>query len=494
MAHDTTAGERIRLDKAVPFQSGLQPLDLCIRAGQHWAVTGARGSGKTLLAETLAGVRRLSQGRRSMPFLDAGADYDERRRAVRLVTFLDESRLARNPTRVHYYQQRFNAFDASGHPTVRQYLEAGGYRSGESDDLLRLFGIVDLLDREKIKLSSGQTRKVLLARELLGDPRILVIDNPYVGLDAPSRRLLNDTLDRLVTRLDLTLILCGHLAEVPTAVTHHLHLNRDGNWAKGRYGRLSPAVPPPRPDDAVLQQLARLWAAEGRPAGDNDLIRFREVTVQYGTRPVLDSLTWSVRRGDKWVVSGGNGTGKSTLLSLIYADHPLAYANEVYLFGQRRGAGASIWEIKRRIGFTSPELHTYFRERITAQEVLLTGFSDTFTLAKEYTRDQKNRVDLLLAYFSLADDRHKLFTQLSTGTQRLLLFCRALVKMPPLLLLDEPFQGLDDASVDRARLLLRTILGPRDTVIFVTHYRGEIPDGLAWQELKLGARAGKLRE
>ena len=494
MDDNATPADLIRLKQAVPFQSKLDPLNLHIQQGQHWIVTGERGAGKTLLAETLAGVRRLTGGTRSLPFLEKDATYEERRDALRLVTFMDESRLARNPTRVHYYQQRFNAFDASGHPTVRQYLEAGGYLPGESDDLLDLFGIRDLLDREKIKLSSGQTRKVLLARELLRTPRILVIDNPYAGLDAPSRQLLNDLLDRLVNHLHLTLVLCGHLGTAPSVITHRLHLNADGSSWTGHYGQRPPATAQQGGDDQALQDLRKLWAAQTRHPEASELIRFTDVSIRYGTQPVLDKLSWCVRPGDKWVVSGSNGSGKSTLLSLIYADHPLAYANDIYLFGQRRGAGTSIWEIKRQIGFTSPELHTYFRERITARQVLLTGFSDTFTLARSYTPQQKEMVDLLLAYFSLTDVREVVFTRLSTGTQRLLLFCRALVKAPPLLLLDEPFQGLDDTAISRGKTLLSTVLGPRDTVVFVTHFREEIPEGIDWQELNLDATSRNRRE
>ncbi len=475
----------IRLTEARIFQGNLEPLDLRIRAADHWIVTGGRATGKTLLAETLAGQRRVTAGTLEFPFLRGYSSYEERRSALRLVTFMDNSRLARNPTSVHYYQQRYHAFDASGHPTVRQYLEAGGFLAEEQDDLIEAFGIADLLDREKIKLSSGQTRKVLLARELLRRPRVLVIDNPYVGLDAGSRQLLNGLLDALVRQLSITLILCGHVPQGPASITHRLHLSEDGTWWQGRVDGLPVRSPAPGVNQALLQRIARSWAGVPREAVSEELIRFEAVTIDYGDRPILDRLDWTVRRGEKWVVTGPNGSGKSTLLSLIYADHPLAYANTIFLFGTQRGRGGSIWDIKRRIGFTSPELHTYFRERISAREVLLTGYSDTFTLPRQRTTDQEEMVDLLLAYFGLTGEADRSFLHLSGGTQRLVLFCRALVKAPPLLLLDEPFQGLDADSISRARQLLSAVLGPQHTVLFISHFRPEVPDRMEWQELNL---------
>ncbi len=478
--------ELINLRAVEVGKRGMQPLHWRVTAAQHWIITGARASGKTLLAEALAGKRRLVAGTLTYPFQRGDLSYEQRAAAIRLVTFMDNSRLARNPTNVHYYQQRYNAFDASGHPTVRQYLQAGGNRVTEDDPLIEAFGIGDLLELEKIKLSSGQTRKVLLARELLRTPRILIIDNPYVGLDLESRQTLNDLLDRLVVRLGITLIMTGHVTELPKSITHRLHLREDGTNCQGRVGAFTPEVSACSIDKAVLERVRMKWADPSREIVSPEIIRFEQVTLRYGALTLYERLNWVVQRGEKWVVSGRNGSGKSALLSLVYADHPLAYAREIYLFGERRGRGGSIWDIKRRIGFTSPELHTYFREPMSVRHVLLTGFSDTFVLPRRTTEDQEEMVDDLLAYFGLADQATQLFLYQSSGTQRLILLCRALVKAPPLLLLDEPFQGLDEAAVFRARKLLETVLGPVDTVLFISHFRPEVPGGMEWRELELG--------
>lgn len=454
-----------------------------IATGQHWIVTGPRASGKTSLARALVGRRRLTSGSIAYPFLK-GADWQERSAALRLVTFADESRLAHGPNRQHYYQQRYNAFDASGHPTVGQYLEAGGYAGDRHAGVIRAFGIGDLLDLEMIKLSSGQTRKVLLAGQLLQRPRLLVIDNPYVGLDAASRGVLNDLLDRLVQAWDVTLVLCGHVPDPPSSITHRLHLTGNGGYLAGPLREEGVDERPVPAPEAALRQLQLLWNTHPpRPVGE-ELIRLEDVTVGYGGRPILDGLDWQVRSGERWIVSGPNGSGKSTLLGLLYGDHPQAYANAVYLFGQRRGRGISIWDIKARTGFVSPELATHFRERVSAGDVVLTGYTDTFRKPAQITPDQQAMASALLRYFTLERWADVSFADLSSGTQRLLLLCRALVKAPGLLLLDEPFQGLDATDIQRARRLLAEVPGGGDTIIFISHFRPEVPEG-AWRELRL---------
>ncbi len=181
-----------------------------------------------------------------------------------------------------------------------------------------------------------------------------------------------------------------------------------------------------------------------------------------------------MRAGERWAGLGPNGSGKTTLLSLICADHPQAYGNELFLFGERRGSGESIWDIKGRIGLVSPELHLYFSEPLTAARTAATGFFDVMT-ARPTTAEQDVRVRDLFAEFGIASLLDRSFAQLSTGEQRLVLLIRALVKKPPLLVLDEPFQALDAAMIRRARDYLDTRLRSDQTLLFVTHYAEEIP-------------------
>ncbi|MEO0339139.1 MAG: ATP-binding cassette domain-containing protein [Bacteroidota bacterium] len=193
---------------------------------------------------------------------------------------------------------------------------------------------------------------------------------------------------------------------------------------------------------------------------------------------ILNALKWKVRQGEKWVVYGPNGAGKSTLLSLIYADNPQAYAHRIYLFGKRRGTGESIWDIKRQFGFTSPELHAYFRENPSALNIVMTGLTDTFVLNRKSSDEEKAFARLLFEYFGLERIMKKPFRHLSTGTQRLLLFMRALIKVPAVLLLDEPFQGLDQKDIARSKVLLETVLQKEQTLLFISHYKSEWPSSI----------------
>jgi molybdate transport system ATP-binding protein len=208
-------------------------------------------------------------------------------------------------------------------------------------------------------------------------------------------------------------------------------------------------------------------------AGD-PVLDLRHVSVRYGAKRILEDISWTVRTGERWAVLGPNGSGKTTLLSLVSGDHPQAYANDVRVFGRRRGTGESIWDVKRRIGLVSPELHLYFTEPLTAGRVAATGFTDTMA-ARPTTPAQEATVRWLLGDFGLADVTDRPFARLSTGQQRLVLLVRALVKEPELLILDEPFQGLDHSTIEHARTWLDAHLRPVQTLVMVTHHPEELP-------------------
>ncbi len=449
-----------------------------IEPGQHWVITGPMAAGKSTLARCLRGELRVLSGSIEYPFLGKNASFEARRKAIHLASFSDTSKLFRGPNAVHYYQQRYNAFDADGHLTVRQYLHHGGFSDNDPEQLamLRQIGIEALLERERIKLSSGQTRKMLIARALLGEPQILIIDNPYLGLDRGARRIFNELIDHLAFDRRMTIILSGHFQELPQCITHRIHLESGRIKASGTLTKVAQALPPPAAtiDEDCLAHV-RGYYCEHRPASTvRSIVRMEKVSVNYGEAPILQDVDWEVRPGEKWSLFGPNGSGKSTLLSLLYGDHPQAYANRIFLFDRRRGSGESIWDIKKRIGFTSPELHAYFDHNFTALELVLSGLWDGF-IRRRPKVEQQRFAGLLLRFFDLEDQQHKPFRQLSTGTQHLLFFLRALIKSPELLLLDEPFQGFDPATVEKSRRLLSDILTEQHTLIFITHFEHEIP-------------------
>ena len=208
-----------------------------------------------------------------------------------------------------------------------------------------------------------------------------------------------------------------------------------------------------------------------------EVISFHDVSIRYDERTILKNLDWSVRQGEHWALSGQNGAGKSTLLSLVCSDNPQRYACDIRLFGhQLGGGGLSIWDLKRRIGYVSPEMHRSYHRNLPALHVVASGLKDTVGLYVRPTEAERQQCLWWMRLFGVDHLADRSFLQLSSGEQRLLLVVRAFVKDPDLLILDEPLHGLDDRG---RRLVLSLIEAfcarPDKTLIFVSHYREEWP-------------------
>lgn len=428
----------------------LHQISLQIRSDQCWAVVGPIGSGKTTFLQALAGNISVRPG------------MIQRHSKAAFVSFKEESRQFSYGS--YFYQQRYQATMSDDALLLRTYLQLPDTQA--TSDLIRQLGLESLLDLSFMKLSNGQTRKARIAKALVSRPPLLLLDNPYVGLDTASRTDLTAWLHDMAQR-GSAMVLVTEPANIPDFVTHVLRLDGEECWAgpKEKYepvarAGLSGPVPslqtaPKQPDFATIFQL-------------------NNVTVRYGERLILDDLNWTVEAGQKWALVGPNGAGKSVLLSLLYGDHPQAYANDVRVFGHRRGkSGESIWDVKRRIGFVSPELHLYFPQQLTARQVILTGLTDTMTVPKNVTVETETDVVALAHYFGVTPLLNRPFGTLSTGEQRLTLFIRALIKHPPVLLLDEPFQAFDEQSISLARHFIDSL--PDAGLLFVTHDRAELP-------------------
>jgi molybdate transport system ATP-binding protein len=206
------------------------------------------------------------------------------------------------------------------------------------------------------------------------------------------------------------------------------------------------------------------------------LIEMKRVSVRYGSAVILADVDWTVRRGENWAILGPNGAGKTTLLGMIAGDHPQAYANEIYLFGRRRGSGESIWEIKAPIGMITPEFQIRYRKEITALEAVLSGFHDSVGLFRRCTPIQREAARDWLRHMGVTDRAERPFPHLSHGEQRLVLLARAMVKSPALLILDEPCQGLDRENRRRFLSIVEAVGRHAPThLLYVTHHADEIP-------------------
>ncbi|WP_266366748.1 ATP-binding cassette domain-containing protein [Tellurirhabdus rosea] len=476
----------------------LSDLDWQINPGQHWALFGPTGSGKSSLLEAVAGLLPVFKGQYEHP--------SPLREVVERVAV--DYRFDRNvAAAAQFYQQRYTADTAAEAPTVREVLQNQVRPPGTvdeksiaplppayADDWLAEIAdrvqIVHLLDRRLTSLSNGETRRTLLARSLLRRPKILLLDNPFGGLDADSRVRLHRILNAIAAE-GTALLLVTTPREIPACITHGMLLEN------GRIRWSGPIAERPedshsRPETLTDASLLPRWL-NAPPASFEKAIDMRGVTVRYNDKPVLDNLHWTVCRGEKWAVLGPNGSGKSTLLSLITADNPQGYRNDYDLFDRRRGSGESIWDIKRNIGFVSPELHLYFPREQPVWKVVASGLFDTTGLFRKLTPEQAEQTDFMLRLLRIEPLRDKRLDGLSTGEQRWVLLARALVKNPPLLVLDEPCQGLDPAHTARFRDMVDELCSHSDrTLLYVSHYPEEIPR-CATQVLQLQAGQGAVR-
>ena len=452
----------------------IKNIDWQIEPGQHWAIIGDMGSGKTTLQETLIGKTRIFDGTTHYHFLKNPTSYEERKKAIKLVSFTDTSKLFRSVNAVHYYQQRYQAFDSAGHLTVLEYLETEGLDLEKSAhrDFIKAMQIEALLKLERIKLSSGQLRKVLLLKALLQAPNFLLLDNAHLGLDHESRKTLNKYIDHLASQEHQQIIMSGQTSTLPSCITHVLQLEQ------GRIMGIEPAskktiAKKSKEFPIVNDDITAYY--NGQDSEDfASVLQFDKIAIKYQDKQIIKEIDWTVKKGEKWSVQGPNGVGKSTLLSLIYGDHPQAYSNKISLFDRPRGSGESIWQIKKRIGYTSPELHSYFSYDFKVFDVILSGLSDTFYVDKT-TNTQIKIAELFLQYFDLPDKKLAPFNTLSTGQQRLILFIRSLIKAPAVLILDEPYQGMDTHTIRLCNILLCQLLTDKHTLIFISHFQDEVP-------------------
>lgn len=450
-----------------------KPITASFAVGEHLAVVGPNGGGKSLFIDTLLGKYPLKTGTVSYDFSPSETNtvYDN----VKYIAFRDTYGAA---DANYYYQQRWNAHDQDDAPEVREML---GEVKDEAlqQELFELFRIEPMLDKKIILLSSGELRKFQLTKTLLTAPRVLVMDNPFIGLDAPTRELLLQLLERLTTMSAVQIVLVLSMVDdVPPFITHVIPVEGlavGDKLTREEYLHVVGGKQPANEYEDLQQRIIDL-PYEGENYDSEEVVRLNKVSIRYSDRTILKELDWTVLRGEKWALSGENGAGKSTLLSLVCADNPQSYACDINLFGRKRGTGESIWEIKKHIGYVSPEMHRAYLKNLPTIEIVASGLHDSIGLYKRPQPEQMAVCEWWMDVFGIEPLKDKPFLQLSSGEQRLALLARAFVKDPELLILDEPLHGLDTYNRRRVKKIIEAFCGRKDkTLIMVTHYEAELP-------------------
>jgi len=459
----------------------LHEIDLTFNSSESYAILGAAGSGKTSLLKTLASKLFPRQGiiQKTGKTEFVPSDYKFHRFVGAVY---------------QYYQQRYHAYDSELGPTLHEVLQNQvkpmgtiDEKSVELDDplykedyLLNIaekFKINHLLNRKITSLSTGETRRSLLARSVLKNPDFLLLDNPFVGLDSESRNLLSKILEDLE---EICVIIVCSRKDRPSFIKEEIYLKN---------GRVVASLPLLTKDLDPSKKLTEKLK-EGKIANFDIAVKFSKANVSYNGLFALKDLDWTVKRGQRWALMGPNGSGKSTIISLITADNPQAYSNNIVLFDHKRGSGESIWDIKKKIGFVSAELQLYCEKDLPVWKLVASGMFDTAGLYQDLTDIELQTVFDYIHLVGIQEIAERKFDQLSTGEQRLAFLARALVKNPPLLILDEPCQGLDYNQMMHFKSIIDFVVPTfSKTLIYVTHYEEELPECI---DMRLDISEGKV--
>ncbi len=480
-----------------------------IQKGCHWAVLGPNGSGKTSLVRALVDEYTIIAGRtdRHPSLLDENA--------VGYVSFEQQQDLINNRERsveAYYYSGEYSntytvenvLYDAgnkhSSSPSTNTAIPPDAQSGNVPRRIASELGLETLLTREVATLSNGEIRRTLLGRAMARNPRLLILDEPFEGIDPQGRRQIADMVRSITRKGPTTLILVTNRPEQLVEEIPMLLCVRDGTvvyqgptrefFSKYTISQLYGS----QTDESAGRTKNEITTKPIFNGSDNTengepIIDMRDVTIRLDDSLILSHLNWQVKKGENWLITGENGSGKSTLLKLITGEISQAYANNITLFGKRKGHGTGLWEIRKKIGYLSTELHMHYRKNISLEEVILSGFYDSVGLFSPPTDRQVETANRLLQEFGFFERRETPLAHLSYGEQRIILLARALVKAPELLILDEPLQGLDPAGRNRFLEIIKTIGTAVKTdqaegrtgshtathMVLVTHHAEELP-------------------
>lgn len=447
-------------------QAILKSINWTLESGTHWLVLGTNASGKSTLARLLSGELDT----------DSGA-IDRQNKQVQWLSL--ESQQALYERELYRDDTDFMDHLDAG-TSVKELLTEITDWSDYSEQVCDQLDLSQLLDRGYRLLSTGEGRRVMLARAMLARPDILILDEPFEGLDRASVDNLRALLDGwqiehtqlvlLVNQRDDLISSFGHLALMHQGeflFQGDMPDDTDVIWQALQAHLPSDAELPPVPEQYQLEH----WHS------DDALISLKDGFVQYGDSYQFKDLNWTVKPGDHTQIAGPNGCGKSTLLGLITGDHPQCYRNDLNLLGFQRGQGESIWQIKKHIGFVSGILHRDYRVGGNVMTAVVSGLTDSIGVYQAVAEVETSLARHWLSLIGLEDRANRPFRSLSMGEQRLALIARALIKQPPLLILDEPTQGLDDFNRFYVLSLVeKMVKAGSTTLLFVSHRQDETLD------------------
>ena len=424
------------------------------KTGERWVILGENGSGKTRFLELLE--EKAGKKARCVSFENLERILEEQIRQD------DSEFLGKIDTGTTLYRfLGLNSCDASSLP----------FKVSE--------GFGKLLNQGIRTLSTGEMRRALIYRAVLAEPTLLMLDEPFDGLDVNAAADMKELIASLIRDDHAVLMILNRKSEI---LNEHSHIgvfrNNQLAFTGSREDWIRFEQENPDLDENDLS-IPEPPAGSVRYTGNASLVEMQDVTVRYGDKTILNNLSWEVKQGEHWQISGPNGAGKTTLLNLISGDNSQAYSNKVSLFGSRRGSGETVWDIKEKVGIISPALQLNYRVSLSARMCIVSGLFDSIGIYDKVSPLQRALADKWLAYLGMSDRADRPMKRLSYGEQRLLLIARGLIKHPPLLILDEPCQGLDDKNRLKVLKLLEEFAAQSEsTLLYVTHHKEDRIGGI----------------
>lgn len=331
------------------------------------------------------------------------------------------------------------------------------------------FHLTSHIHRSIRTLSSGEQKKALLEYLLMNNPDFLMVDNPFDALDIDSVKVLKQRLYVLSNKMPIIQIF-KRKSDLLPFIKSGMRIKNDNiiysdtitnylkKYSESKSFKLNGFIPSP------LHKYEFVT---------NQLVDFRNVTVSYENRKILNNINWTIKRGEFWHLKGANGTGKTTILTMIYGDNPKAYGQNIYLFGKRKGSGENVWDIKKLVGYFSPSMMDLFKGKHSAEQMIVSGLTDSIGLYQKATNIQLNLAGEWLKLLGIYDKKQKPFFSLSQIHKRMILIARAMIKHPPLLILDEPSIGLDDFNTSILSVLINKMSEESSTAILYVSHRNK---------------------
>jgi molybdate transport system ATP-binding protein len=454
----------------------LRGVTWAIRPGEHWAVLGGNGAGKSSLLRLLRGeLWPHHDGGRRVYTIDGPpteSSIDARRR-IALVSSEHQDAYRRHEWRI------------TAHDALRTGLTGAIWMQGTLPhaeemavaDMAARLGVAHLLGRDMTTLSTGEARRVLLGRALLGRPRLLLLDEFCNGLDTAAREALLETIASLAGP-ECGLVMTSHRPEeFPRLITHTLRL------AEGRVVGIEPGPPPPAPR---ASRAVKASPSTRRRRAAEPLVELLDCRVVIAGTTILHDINWTLRRGEHWMITGPNGSGKSTFLRLVTGELWPYWGGIVRRFGAEEGLAAN--EIARRIGVVSGDLQVDYHHDIAGGDVVASGLHGTIGVYTPPTSAQRRRVAAMLARLGIEHLADRPFQRLSYGERRRLLLARALVHRPEILVLDEPCNGMDAPAREQFLALVDELARAGTTILYVTHHHEETFPALTHRATLAGGR------